>query len=300
MANDNLLSRVKVATMELPGSKKSIADFLVREGSGVENLSMAEVADLTFTSKPSLVRFAKAMGFAGWRDFRFAFVSAMRESEERSVEVEMDANHPFSPEDALETAVRHVLVLEQQALAEVTAHLDTTMLEEASRRVRHAENLVFFGASPNDYFGKLFAYKLDQIGLACHVPGRSEWGVMARGLGPRDCAIIASYSGSGPQREPVSYATQFAEARVPTVAITNSGSNWLREQSDCVLSYRPREHYYSKISGYYSEQCMHFMLDALYSAIFLANYDRNEVVKLRTLISYEISQHQPVVDVLPL
>ena len=83
------------------------------------------------------------------------------------------------------------------------------------------------------------------------------------------------------------------------VAITNSGDNWLRAQSDCVLSYQPREHYYSKISGYYSEQCMHFLLDALYSAVFLQNYDLNEVAKLRALIAYERAHHQRLQDVLP-
>lgn len=300
MSDSDLLSRVQDATLEMPGSRKSIADFLIREGSGVANLSMAEVADLTFSSKPSLVRFAKAMGFSGWRDFRLAFVTAVRESEQaQSVAAKIDPNHPFDAGDSLEAAVHSVLALEQQALAEVTAQIDARVLAEASRRVIKAKHLVFFGAAPNSYFGELFAYKLGQIGMRCHVPDRSEWGMVARGLGRRDCAIISSYSGNGPQREPVSFISQFKEARVPTVAITNSGSNWLREQCDCVLGYRPSERYYSKISGYYSEQCMHFVLDALYSAVFLSNYDQNEVMKLHALISFERAQHQQFTDVLP-
>lgn len=300
MTDDDLMVRVKDATLELPGSKKSIADFLVREGSGVANLSMAEIADLTFTSKPSLVRFAKAMGFSGWRDFRLAYVTTIRKNEEQlSVAVDVDPNHPFDSDDDISVAVQNVLAIEQRALNEVSAQIEQDMLQEAARRVNNARNLVFFGASPNRFFGELFAFKLKQIGITCHVPLRSEWGMVARGLSASDCAIISSYSGKGPQREPVNFVSDFNEAGVPVVAITNSGDNWLRAQSDCVLSYQPREHYYSKISGYYSEQCMHFLLDALYSAVFLQNYDLNEVAKLRALIAYERAHHQRLQDVLP-
>ena len=61
--NDELLARVEATTLDLPGSRKSIADFLVQEGSGVENLSMAEVADLTFTSKPRWSVFPRQWDF---------------------------------------------------------------------------------------------------------------------------------------------------------------------------------------------------------------------------------------------
>lgn len=300
MGESELMARVRQATLELPGSRKTIASFLLREGSGIAKLSMAEVADLAFTSKPSLVRFAKAMGFSGWRDFRLAFVVAASECEQdKLTQTEVDPNHPFVPEDPITTVVNNVLTLEQQALSEAVADIDVDMLAEAAQRVRSANNLVFLGTPPNRYFGMLFAYKMSQVGITCYVPTWNEWRIVARGLGPKDCAIICSYSGNGPMREPVSFAKYLREADVPIVAITNAGNNWLREQCDCVLSYQPREHYYSKIAGFYSEQCMHFALDALFSAVFLENYDRNEIRKLQAVIAYERSHHQGIVDVLP-
>lgn len=300
MPETELLAHVRQATLELPCSRKSVADFLLREGSGVANLSMAEVADLTFTSKPSLVRFAKAMGYSGWRDFRLAFVTAIKESEEGVSSVrQIDPNHPFGPEDMLSDVVSSVSALERQALVDAMDRVDARTLATAASRVIVAQKLVFFGEEPNCYYGELFGYKLKQIGMTCRVPKRGEWAAMAHSLSSRDCAIVVSYSGNGPQREPVSLMSVFDEAQVPVVAITNCGSNWLREQSDCVLDFEPREHYYSKISGYYSEQSVAFMLDALYSAIFSANYDKNEVIKLRSLIAYERAQNQRVVDVLP-
>ena len=300
MTSNELMERVRDATLEMPGSRKSIAEFLMREGGGVANLSMAEVAELTFCSKPSLVRFAKAMGFAGWRTFRYAFVLATRESEAFHTGVSsIDLNHPFGPEDALSSVVNNVSLLEQRAVGEAAAQTDEATLREAAHRVLDARRCVFLGAEPNNFFGELFAYKLRQIGLDCQVPTEDEWAAAVRGLGPDDCAILASYSGVGEHRPPVSFASTLNGLRVPLVAITNSGSNWLREQSDCVLSFEPRERYYSKISGYYSEQCVRFMLDALFSACFAADYERNEMARLRMLIAYERKLHQKVDDVLP-
>ena len=298
--NDELLSRVEATTLDLPGSRKSIADFLVQEGSGVENLSMAEVAELTFTSKPSLVRFSKAMGFSGWRDFRLEFVKAMRRREsQRQETAEVDPNYPFTAEDDLPSVVANVCSLEQQAISEMASQLDEEVLCEAARRVVTARRLVFFGAAPNSCFGELFAYKLYPLEVTCEVPVEDEWSEVAQGLGPEDCAIVASYSGEGPQRKPVSLVSKFNEDRVPVVAITNSGSNWLREHCDCVLAFRPREHIFSKISGYYSEQCVRFALDALFSACFSLDYDRNEMARLRMLIEYERTLQHKAVDVLP-
>lgn len=295
-----LMTRVVAATLELPGSRKSIAEFLLREGSGIANLSMAEVADLTFTSKPSLVRFAKAMGFLGWRDFRLAFISEVSESEAAlGVGSNVDPNYPFDAGDDTAAVVQNVSLLERQAIADALQQLDKAMLDEAATRVVRARSLVFFGAAPNSYFGELFAYKLEQIGIACHVPNEDEWPIVARGLSEDDCAIVASYSGAGKHRPPVSFVSMFNERRVPVVAITNSGSNWLREQCDCVLSFRPIEHYYSKISGYYSEQCVRFVLDALYSVCFAMDYDKNEVARIRMLLAYERKLQQHVEDVLP-
>lgn len=298
--NDELLALVEATTLDLPGSRKSIADFLVQEGSGVENLSMAEVAELTFTSKPSLVRFSKAMGFSGWRDFRLEFVKAMRRRESQRHETsEVDPNYPFSADDDLPSVVTNVCSLERQAILEMASQLDEETLCEAARRVTAARCLVFFGAAPNSYFGELLAYKLSQLGTTCHVPTEDEWSMVARGMGPEDCAIVVSYSGEGPQRKPVSLVSKFNEDQVLVVAITNSGRNWLREHCDCVLSFRPREHIFSKISGYYSEQCVRFALDALYSACFSLDYDRNEMARLRMIIEYERTLQHRVVDVLP-
>ena len=296
---DVLMERIGRAALEPAGSRKSIADFLLREGTGVKVLSMGEVADLTYTSKASLVRFSQAMGFSGWRDFRLAFVRMMEMRETMRDKAAPDPNHPFSKEASLKEVIASVTELKRGAVMDAAAAIDEEMLAEAARRVLAARTTVFFGAPPNCYFGRLFAYKMHQIGVFCQVPEEERWAEVAPRLDERDCALIVSYSGVGPERLPVSLLTTFDRAKVPVISVTNSGRNWLREHSDCVLSFAPRERYYTKISGYYSESCISLILDVLFSACFIVSYERNEVLNRRMLVELERRRARRVEDVLP-
>ena len=56
--SESLLRRVRALTRGHVESRRSIAQLLLSEGSGLARLSMSEVAQLSYTSKPSLVRFA--------------------------------------------------------------------------------------------------------------------------------------------------------------------------------------------------------------------------------------------------
>ena len=59
------------ASLGMPGSIKQVADFLLAEGTGIAQLTMAEIAARAYTSKPTLVRFAKQAGcistLLGWK-----------------------------------------------------------------------------------------------------------------------------------------------------------------------------------------------------------------------------------------
>lgn len=297
---DDLMERVRALTLEPPGSRRAIAVFLEREGSAIARLTMAEVADLAYTSKPSLVRFAQELGFDGWRSFRLAFVQeAIARERHASDASPVDVNHPFTADDGLDQAISQVSLLERQAIEEALGALDTGALAEAARRVLAARTLVFFGAPPNCFFGELFAYKLSQIGRMCVVPSEDRWRGVALGLMPDDCAIVSSYSGEGERRLPGGLMVPLREAGVPVVAITNSSSNWVLDHADCALTFAPREHYYSKVSGYYSEICIHAILDALYSACFAADYERNARTKLRIVVEYERQRTHHLKDILP-
>lgn len=294
----NLLRHVELLARGPAGSRHAIAQLLISEGSGLGGLTMGEVAQLSYSSKPSLVRFAQGLGFSGWCAFADAFVRAALAHEEHSLsECSVDPNFPFDEDTPMGLLAGSIARLEGHAQRCVLDTLDEDALAEAGRRATAARQLVYFGVAQNRFFGQNLSYRLRQIGMDCLVPEQSDADLVARGMGSEHCAILVSYSGSGERRAPAIFLPRLKRQGVPCVVITNSGDNYLRHHCDCCLTFPPEEHLYSKIAGYYSETATSFLLDLLFSMCFRQSYAQNTQRKLDAVIANE--RHMQATDVLP-
>lgn len=283
-AGDELLERVRGMSLAGTGSRRAIAQLVLGEGSGLGRLSMAEVAQLSYCSKPSLVRFAQSLGFGGWPAFQEAFSHAASAEEARA---EVDCNFPFDEGTGVTEVVTRVAEVERHAIDQVVEALDEDALERAAGLVCAARQVVCFGVEQNRYFEQNFAHRLRQIGIECLVPSLATSALVARGMGEDCCAILVSYSGLGAQRLPAVLLDDLRRGGVPTIAVTSSGENLLSRACDCTLEFPPEERLYSKIAGYYSERATGLVLDLLFSLCFQAAYEKNVRRKLDAVVRYE-------------
>ena len=296
--DDGLVRRVELLAHGPAGSRHAIAQLLIREGSGLGGLTMGEVAQLSYTSKPSLVRFAQGLGFSGWRAFADVFVSEALAHEEHALDGRsVDPNFPFDEDTPIGLLATSIARLEGHARHRVLDALDEDVLAEAGRRAVAARQLVYFGVAQNRFFGQNLSYRLRQIGMDCLVPEQSDADLVARGMGSEHCALLVSYSGSGEHRAPAVFLPRLRRQGVPCVVITNSGDNYLRHHCDCCLTFPPEEHLYSKIAGYYSETATSFLLDLLFSLCFRQHYAENAQRKLDAVIANE--RRMQATDILP-
>ena len=254
------------AALELPGSIRQVAEFLLAEGTGVGQMSMAEVATRSYTSKPTLVRFAKQAGYAGWTDYRRDFLVAMGAIErEQARASEVDVNYPFSS-DATAAEVLDVLArIQRLAADEVAQRSDPASLGRAASLVVGARDVVCLGAMQNHQRVKTFAINLSLMGILCRTPASDELGPLLRTFGEGDCAVVASYSGSL-SFAPMSLVPSLKKRGVSIVAITNAERGELRQVADCVLGFAPLEHLHDKMGSFYSGACTSMLLDALFAA----------------------------------
>ena len=77
------------------------------------------------------------------------------------------------------------------------------MLNMAAERIIKGKNVVIFSRSPNSYYAGAFARKLCSIGYLARTAAIGEMGLISAALGKEDCAIIISYSGNNPMKEPI-------------------------------------------------------------------------------------------------
>ena len=149
-----LIHRIEEVAATYDDSRRALAEYVLREHTRLPELTIADVARETYTSKASVTRFAKALGFEGWREFLREFV---REGAfERQHAADVDVNFPFAAQDSDGRILENIGNLMAESVAATYAQLDRGMLAMAVRHLQRAERVWVFGRTPNHYYGESF------------------------------------------------------------------------------------------------------------------------------------------------
>lgn len=277
----NLIQRVEeTAVLYGGGTRKNIGEFILREKSHLYRYSIQEIADATYTSKAALVRFAKELGFSGWRAFLKAFVEEQKYQESHYTDV--DPNFPFTAQSSRQDILNQICSLQVESILDTADLLDHAPLEEAVNLLKCSRRVGLFGISPNNLLGELFARKMLSIGRIIDIPAQGTFGLLASSLEQTDCAIVISYSGNSGAKETGAILPILQRAGVPIIAITSAGENLLRSAARYTFSISSRERLYSKISTFATENSILYLLNVLFSCYFAQDYEANLDRKLNT------------------
>ncbi len=253
--------------------RRAIGLFVLRHHSTISQYTIGDIARETHTSKASVTRFAKTLGYDGWRDFLRDFVKEDMFDQQHQADV--DVNFPFSSADDDEQILERIGDLMAETVAATYHQLDRGMLRFAVNQIEASSHVWLFGLPPHNYTCSHFARMLLSIGKHATVAEFGAYGVAANALGPEDCAILVSYSGNNPQSNPMKQVPTLIKNKVKLVAITGEGNNYLRRNIPCTLTLASRERLYNKIANYATEESLSYILNVIFSCLFARNYSRN-------------------------
>lgn len=279
-----LFQKIEETMMKYNDARHAVGEFILKEPEKLYTYTVAEIAERTYTSKATVVRFAQAMGYIGWKEFMKDYIAEMQYQKTHNHEI--DFNFPFNENDDVVNIIEKIKKLQIDSIKDTAILLDVDMLNKAKQYLLQAENIVIFGSSPNLYLGELFKRKLITVGKKVSVASFGETGIMAAAMGSKDCAVIISYSGNNPTRDPVNKVITLKNNKVPIIGITSGGDNYMRKNLDCILTMSSRERLYTKISNFSTEESVNFILNVLFSCFFAVNYKRNlnfKILNSRTL-----------------
>ena len=296
-----LFQRVEELTVTSQNSsKKSIGEFVLRKKSHVSEYTTQQIADETYTSKAALVRFAKALGYQGWKEFAGAFAAEQHYQESHYSDI--DPNFPFTGDDTIPDIIRKISSLQVESILDTADLLNPHTMKKAADLLVKSRRTALFGMSPNILLGELFQRRMMTIGKQVEIPLRSDSGLLASSLTGEDCAILISYSGNTETREPVNLLPILESRQVPVIAITSVGNNKLRMHARYTFSISSREKLYSKISTFATEKSVEFILDILFSTCFSLSYQENLNTKInngKALEGARIATNEDLAEKIP-
>lgn len=266
-----LFQRVEEVMLQYDDAKGAVAAFVLQEKEKLHTYTMQEIADQTYTSKPTLVRFAKVLGYRGWKEFMQAYVEEMVYQENHKASI--DVNIPFHNHSTNRQVIENIREVHMQSAKDTAYLLDCKEVEKATQILRRSQRIVVFGMRPNIYYGEIFRHNMMTIGAQVEVADIGESGLVSLSLSANDCAIIISYSGNNEDREPLQHIPCLESKGVSIISITSGGDNYLKKHSHSLLCMSSRERLYSKIATIATEESILYILNVLYSLYFKSNYN---------------------------
>lgn len=273
-----LFQRIEEVMIQYHDARAVIAEFLLNEKNHLYRYTMDDIARFTYTSKSTLVRFAKTLGFKGWKDFNRVLMEEIKYQESNKSTI--DVNFPFVESDDYKKVIDNMAQLQIESIMDTANLIQEKMLELAVIRLSKAKNIILFGMRPNSYYAESLRWKFLSIGLHIHIAGYGEFGMLARTLNKDDCAILVSYSGDNVNKDPMAQVEILKKQNVPMIAMTSGGNNYLQQNIDCIFEISARERLYSKISTFATEQSLLLIFNVIFACYFKKHYHQNLVYKI--------------------
>lgn len=258
-----------------------IKEYVLNNKHEIESLSLKQLADKTFTSSATIIRFVKKIGFENYSSFQKEFIKEIKCMESSFQAI--DANYPFDENDTIYTISSKIAILAKETINNTYNLITHDNLQQAVKILMKAKTIHLFAISYPLLYGQEFKFNMMRIGKnvsLCDQVGEEYFVINL--LSHNDCALFISYSGE--REKSIKLAKICKQKGIPIIVITNTDDNRLKKYADVVLCVSTKEKLYSKIGTFTNGYSFKVILDILYSCYFSFDYKNN--LEMRKSVSH--------------
>lgn len=253
-------------------SEQQAIEHILALGWHVQDYTLKQLAQESYTVPATYVRLAKKLKYDGWNEFKEAFVKEIKYQQAHPLD--FDLNIPFDNTDSILSIASKVTQLKITALEDTLELIDYKTFTQAVDLLHQARNIRIFASSVNLLLAQEFQFKMNRMKKSVNISqleGEHLYDILA--MNQQDIALVISYSGSS---EKMAEITELLKQRqIKMIAITSLTENILTRDADAVLYMATREKLYSKIGQYSTNTSILHLLDLIYSALFAKNFQEN-------------------------
>lgn len=252
-------------------NEKAISNYILSHKDDVLHMSVQALAKNTYTSTSAVMRLCSSLGLNGFRDFKIRYAQELSSSFTDIVEV--DPNFPFSPNDSVGEIAASLRKLTVQTLSEAQKMLSPSEVKKACMILHNASHVALFGIGDAYLAGLTFQARMMRSGtnyLATPVYGEQHH--LAQTLHAGDAGIVLSYSGT--TKGTVDCARELKKNGADTICITAAGDSELAKLCTITLLLPAREQKFQRIASFFSQTCMEYYLNIIYSYLYVMDYSR--------------------------
>lgn len=164
-----VLDRVKSAYASLRPSERRVADYVLSDPDECTQCTISELAERVQVSQPTVVRFVQAMGFDGYRSFKYCLLRDRSGKSPQSPYFDPMGDLDLKPWDCLEDLPLKETRMAGGLLEDTLKSLSTQGLSRAVRMLATARTIDIYGVENSFTPASDLLTKLTYLGLNCRM-----------------------------------------------------------------------------------------------------------------------------------
>ena len=227
----NILLRLRELKDDMSSTIACIAQYISENPEEASRMTARQLANATFASPSSVVRFCRAAGFEGYKEFRQQLMIELvtLKNDDTTENTAIPANA------SMEDIIRRVTRRNVQCLTNTQYLLDENTLSKCVDLIESAKKILLFGIGASLCVARDAYLKFLRVNKFCI--SNDDWHsqlLQAKNSGPDDLAIIFSYSGQ--TVEMIECVKELKQNGTTVIAVTRLASSPIEKLADYVLN----------------------------------------------------------------
>lgn len=256
---------------KLRPSERKVADYLLHCDEELDDMTLTELAEKAKVSQPTVLRFARGMGFEGFKELKSAILEERIRKNMEKEEITPLYGFPVGKEDVLTDVPSKVIGTTIHVLQETLKSISLKEFVKAIELIINADNIVVYGVENSLCAVSDLVTKFLYLGLKCR--SYNDYylqNISAGNLGEGDAAIGISYSGNS--RNTVEVMRTAKKSGANTVVITNFEDAPISKYADVLICTSTEQFLYG--DAIFSRSSQLAIIDMLYMGVLLSDYDK--------------------------
>lgn len=227
-----MLGRIEQRTPDLSRAEQRVARWVLEHPRQAAAATLAEVATACGVSEPTVIRFCRHVGLAGFREFTLRLTEAISRPA-------VYVHRNVSADDTVPDAVSKVMDASIRTLIDVRARTSSMPFDEAVAAMSVASQLAFAGFGASGHVARDACHKFFRLGTPCttltDAPTALQFAAIAD---EKDVLIFMSHSGQWPELE---HAANLASSRGAVIVALTDPRSGLAAAADIVFPFHASE-----------------------------------------------------------
>jgi len=245
----------------LPANQQKVASYILQQPNELAFVTTDTLARRLQVSKPTIVRFAKSLGYDGFTELQQECLGALQ--------ADLSSVNEFLGELKKQThdeALTKVVEAEVQNINETLNHFDRAAFDDVVSMLLGANNVLTMGVGVSSLLSQILAYELAQVAINARSIAASPMRFVEQLALARNKDVVVGFSFPPYSRETID-ATAFAkEQGAQVIAFTDTLTSPITYHADRVIVVRSRNMLYTN-----SIAAISIMMNAIVTQIALKN-----------------------------